>query len=170
MNIDKLKQLAKQCALNGSLLTKEQLLDMSTYEIYQFEMHVKRLKDKYHTKYKNEKNEKLINNALKTNSSLNITSVDGTNWILTSHALKRFISRSNFKTTDNILACIKSDLNKPLKATFSKARFKVRALLNHNFEKAEYYFGKTTHLLYVVINGNIIKTCYNDGGRFKMSK
>ncbi len=167
MNIDKLKQLAEQCALNGSLLTKEQLLDMSTYEIYQFETYVKRLKDKYHTKYENEK---LISNALKTNTSLNITSVDGTNWILTSHALKRFISRSNFKTTDNILACIKSDLNKPSKATFSKARFKVSALLNHNFEKVEYYFGKTTHLLYVVINGNIIKTCYNDGGRFKKSK
>jgi hypothetical protein len=167
MNIDKLKHLAEQCALNDCQPTKEQLLDMSMHEIYKFEMYVKKFKDKYHTKYENEK---LICNALKTNSNLDITSADGTNWILTPHAIKRFISRSKYKTTDNILSCIKSDLNKPFKATFSKACYNVSALLNHNFEKVEYYFGKTTHLLYVVINGNIIKTCYNDGGRFKMSK
>lgn len=163
MKIDELKQLAKV----GSLLTKEQLLNMSTYEIYQFEMYVKKFKDKYHTKYENEK---LISNALKTNSNLDIITADGTNWILTPHTLKRFISRSKHKyTTDDILSCIKSDLNKPFKATFSKKRFKINALLNHDFENAEYYFGKTTHLLYVVIDGNVIKTCHNnDGDRFKL--
>ena len=119
MKSDELKQLAEHIILTGSQPTKEQLLDMSTYEMYQLEMYVKRLKYKY--------------------------------------------------TTDNILACIKSDLNRPFKATFSKKHFKVNVLLNHDFENAEYYFGKTTHLLYVVIDGNVIKTCYNnDGGRFKM--
>jgi hypothetical protein len=168
MKIDKLKQLAKQCALNCSQLTKEQLLDMSMYEIYQFEILVKKFKDKHHTKHENEK---LIHNALKTNSSLDITSTDGTNWILTPHALKRFMSRSKYTTTDDILACIKSDLNKPFKATFSKACFKVNALLNHDFKNAEYYFGKTTHLLYVIVDGNVIKTCHNnDSDRFKISK
>jgi hypothetical protein len=165
MNIDKLKHLAEQCALNDYQLTKEQLLDMSMHEIYKFEMYVKKFKDKYHTKYENEK---LICNALKTNSSLDITSADGTNWILTPHAIKRFISRSKYKINDDILACIKSDLNKPFKADFSKKHFKINALLNHNFVSAEYYFGKTTHLLYVVIDGNVIKTCHNnDGDRFK---
>jgi hypothetical protein len=167
MNIDKLKHLAEQCALNSSQPTKEQLLDMSTYEMYQLEMYIKKFKDKYHTKHENEK---LICNTLKTNSNLNITSADGTNWILTPHALKRFISRSKYTNTDNILACIKSDLNRPFKATFSKKHFKVNALLNHDFENAEYYFGKTTHLLYVVIDGNVIKTCHNnDGDRFKIN-
>jgi hypothetical protein len=167
MNIDKLKHLAEQCALNGSQPTKEQMLDMSMYEMYQFEIYVNKFKDKYYTKYENEK---LISNALKTNSNLDITSADGTNWILTPHAIKRFISRSKYKINDDILSCIKSDFNKPFKADFSKKHFKVNALLNHNFVSAEYYFGKTTHLLYVVIDGNVIKTCYNnDGNRFKIN-
>ena len=161
MNIDKLKHLAEQCALNGSQPTKEQLLDMSIYEMHQFSILVEKIKTKI-------ENENSIKNCLKNRTDLKISTDDGSSWILTPHALKRFIERSKYKT-DNTLGTIKTDLNKPFKADFSKKHFKINALFNHSFESAEYYFGRTTHLLYVVIDDNVIKTCYNnDGNRFKI--
>ena len=157
-----IKELAENAA-KGIQPTKEQLMDLTQRELYDFTVLVDKLKAK------NEQKKRLdsLKKTLATKKSIELQSNDGKKtWIVSTHAIERFIERG--PQCKDVLALIAKDLSLLTPAREKSKKHRAASLFNHNFEGAKYYFGKFTGLLYVVVNKNIVKTCHkNESKRWK---
>lgn len=89
---------------------------------------------------------------------------------VSSHAITRYRERvegkTNVKTTRNdIINIIKQ---KAVLAEFSHPKYAVFALLNHDFERAEYFIYKS--LVFVVVDGCVKTVHRNESKRWKPIK
>ena len=168
-----IKKIAEDFVEHGVQPSKEQLMDMTQKELYDFTFLVESLKKKAEAEAERKKNYAYIESCIKSNQSVVVIVMkeDGGSeeWIVTPHALQRFVERGPQNCKD-ILKLLSKDLSKMTSAKASK-RHRTASLLNHHFEGAKYYFGRLTGLLYVVVDKNVVKTCHrNESKRWKRKK
>ena len=149
-----IKELAQKAA-EGIQPTKEQLMEMTQRELYDFTILVEKMKKKLEQKRKQDK----LLEQVKEKKSIVVKCKDNSEWIVTAHAIERFMARG--PQGCDALELITRDLDKLTPARENK-RHRAVSLLNHNFEGAKYYFGKCTGLLYLVVNKNVVKTCHKN--------
>ena len=171
---EQIKELAHKAAEEGVTLTKEQCMEMSIQDLAQYDF----LVEKYKTKLEKAKLEAGSNMACSNMHSLEELCLEGqptkieagnTQYTITPHALKRFIERGP-EGCKKLLKLIAKDLDGAVDAK-QDCKHTVYSLLSHNIEPAKYKIGKLTGMLYVIIKGNVVKTCHkNESKRWKKVK
>ena len=168
---EQIKELAHKAAEEGVTLTKEQCAEMSMQDLAQYDF----LVEKYKAKLEKAKLEAGSNMACSNMRSLEELCLEGqptkieagnTQYTITPHALKRFIERGP-EGCKKPLKLIAKDLDGAVDAK-QDCKHTVYSLLSHNIEPAKYKIGKLTGMLYVIIKGNVVKTCHkNESKRWK---
>lgn len=166
---EQIKELAHKAAEEGVTLTREQCMEMSMQDLVQYDF----LVEKYKAKLEAESSA-----ASSSTRSLEELCLEGqpaeieagsTLYTVTPHALKRFIERGpeGCKKPLNLIA---RDLDGAAEAK-QDSKHTVYSLLSHSIEPATYKIGKLTGMLYVIVKGNVVKTCHwNESKRWKKVK
>ena len=165
MNQDEMKSLAKKLVSDGVQPSKEQLDSMTGLELYEFSYMVDKLKRQHEREVLRREQLKTVDACVREGKSFQI---QGSRvWTVTPHALVRFIERGPQECKDP-LGLMTRDLTNPTPARIPKKGCKLLSLVSHGMEHADYYFGKLTGLLYVVVRGDTIKTVHrNESKRWK---
>lgn len=160
MSREELKELAHKAAEEGAVLTKEQCMQMSMQDLAQYDMLVER----YKAKLEAANEPKALDEHGKMELCLSGKSIEldanGTTYTITSHALKRFIERGP-EGCKRPLKVIAKDLAGAAEAKQDK-KHTLYSLLSHGIEPAAYKFGKCTGMVYVIVKGNVVKTCHRN--------
>lgn len=163
---EQIKELAHKAAEEGVTLTKEQCMEMSIQDLAQYDF----LVEKYKTKLEADNNTTCSNWHSLGEMCLKRKHIEieagNTQYTITPHALKRFIERGP-EGCKKPLKLIAKDLDGAVDAK-QDCKHTVYSLLSHNIEPAKYKIGKLTGMLYVIIKGNVVKTCHkNESKRWK---
>ena len=166
---EQIKELAHKAAKEGVTLTKEQCMEMSIQDLAQYDF----LVEKYKTKLEADNNTTCSNWHSLGEMCLKGKHIEieagNTQYTITPHALKRFIERGP-EGCKKPLKLIAKDLDGAVDAK-QDCKHTVYSLLSHNIEPAKYKIGKLTGMLYVIIKGNVVKTCHkNESKRWKKVK
>ena len=166
---EQIKELAHKAAEEGVTLTKEQCMEMSIQDLAQYDF----LVEKYKTKL--EAGSNMACSSMRSLEELcfegqpTVVEAGNTQYTITPHALKRFIERGP-ERCKKPLKLIARDLDGAVDAK-QDCKHTVYSLLSHNIEPAKYKIGKLTGMLYVIIKGNVVKTCHkNESKRWKKVK
>lgn len=166
---EQIKELAHKAAEEGVTLTKEQCMEMSMQDLAQYDFLVEKYKAKL---------EAGSSAACSSTRSLEELCLEGQPaeieaggmlYTVTTHALKRFIERGPEKCKKP-LKLIARDLDGAAEAKQDR-KHTVYSLLSHSIEPAVYKIGKLTGMLYVIVKGNVVKTCHrNESKRWEKVK
>ena len=163
---EQIKELAHKAAEEGVTLTREQCMEMSIQDLAQYDF----LVEKYKAKLEADNNTTCSNWHSLGEMCLKRKHIEieagNTQYTITPHALKRFIERGP-EGCKKPLKLIAKDLDGAVDAK-QDCKHTVYSLLSHNIEPAKYKIGKLTGMLYVIIKGNVVKTCHkNESKRWK---
>lgn len=164
MTTSELKETAKRFVEAGELPAKDWIMSLSWAELAMYTAFVEKSKEKAEKLKIQTQHEKLVNDCIETGEELHLQTPHRLTWILSSHALRRFIERAPKSYSDPI-CCLEKDLDNPIPAKFTSKRKHGFALCRHNFEEATYWFGKVTGMLYVMV-GNRVKTCHRNEAKY----
>ena len=160
MSREELKELAHKAAEEGAVLTKEQCMQMSMQDLAQYDMLVER----YRAKLEAGSEPSALDERGREELCLSGKSVEvdagGAAYVVTPHALKRFIERGP-EGCKRPLKLIAKDLAGAADAKQDK-KHTLYSLLSHGIEPAAYKFGKCTGMVYVIVKGNVVKTCHRN--------
>lgn len=168
METNELNTLAQK-ASEGIQPTKEQLDSMTMAELWKFTELVEKLKRIKEGTSRRMQQLDMLKRLIDVGKKFCLKSDDGKNWTLTSHAIHRFLERCNdVDSCYDLIGLLKKDLTNPIPATEKKLDL-FFSRMNHK-EETEYRFGSCTGLLYVVVDGHIIKTVHrNESKRWKIA-
>lgn len=170
MTKEEMKELAHKAVDEGAVLTKEQCMQMSMQDLAYYDM----LVEKYRARAEADSKPEALGEKAKIELCLEegkCIEIDagGSKYTVTPHALRRFIERGpeGCKKPLDVMA---RDLVHASEAKQDR-KHTVYSLLSHNIEPAEYKLGKLTGMLYVIVKGNVVKTCHrNESKRWERVK
>ena len=166
---EQIKELAHKAAEEGVTLTKEQCMEMSIQDLAQYDFLVEKYKAKLESESSASCSSMRSLEELCFEGQPTVVEAGNTQYTITPHALKRFIERGP-ERCKKPLKLIARDLDGAVDAK-QDCKHTVYSLLSHNIEPAKYKIGKLTGMLYVIIKGNVVKTCHkNESKRWKKVK
>ena len=166
---EQIKELAHKAAEEGVTLTREQCMEMSMQDLAQYDFLVEKYKAKLEAGSSAACSNMRSLEELCLEGQPTKIEAGGMSYTVTPHALKRFIERGP-EGCKKPLKLIAKDLDGAIDAK-QDCKHTVYSLLSHNIEPAKYKIGKLTGMLYVIIKGNVVKTCHkNESKRWKKVK
>lgn len=163
-----IKELAKKVAFDNYVPSNAEIQSMTYKQCHDFKSLVKHLKIQPYTPPTRIQQLNTIRKSIAKNKPISIVSNSGECFKISPHAMQRFLERCPMvDSCNNIFALIKKDISH-LKPAFENENDLFMSRLSHDFENAKYAFGGITGLLYVIIDGNTVKTIHrNESGRWK---